>query len=132
MTMCQLYVLSYNGCLFTSAAVNGRWAISFRSSTPHFHLLTLNPTSGLTFLSSDHDRNLRSSKNLLLLCLSHKSNFVNSPFFVQAVLLYNTLPLEMSMPTSWFSFKMNVYNYFLTRLQERITKQQPSTHSERM
>lgn len=39
-----------------------------------------------SLLCSNYDQILRSKNNMLLLCLLHTSNFINSSFFVQSVL----------------------------------------------
>ncbi|GFG37563.1 hypothetical protein Cfor_00288, partial [Coptotermes formosanus] len=62
--------------------------------TPHFQ-----------FLNSSHDLNLRSSHNLLLLCPPHTSGLVHSSFYIQSILLWNALPLEIRMSTSRMAFK---------------------------
>lgn len=50
----------------------------------------------IQYLCPNNGRNLRSVNILLLSSPSHNSDFVNSSFFVQAVLLWNMLPLEIT------------------------------------
>lgn len=64
------------------------------------------------FLCSNHDRSLRSTDNLLLLCPSHTTNFINSSFYVQSVLLWNALPTEIRMSTKRLTFKKEFANFF--------------------
>lgn len=57
----------------------------------------------LCYFSSIHDRNFRSTNNLLLLCPFQNSDFVNAKSF--AVLLWNEkLPLESRMSTNHYTF----------------------------
>ncbi|KAJ8728174.1 hypothetical protein PYW08_016559 [Mythimna loreyi] len=78
------------------------------SPTPPSYLI-----SHFQYLSSSHAKNLRSSKNLLLICPSHTSNFVHSSFYIQSILLWNALPLDIRMATSRYSFKLMLRKYFL-------------------
>ena len=70
-------------------------------------------------LSSNHNRNLRSSNNLLLLCPSSSTGFIHSSFLVQSVLLWNALPSEIRMSTSSYAFKAKVRNSQRVTLLDR-------------
>ena len=90
---------------------------SMRALTTLFSLLfSPNPPSYLTshfqYLSTNHAKYLRSSNNRLLQCPSHRSDFLHSTFFVQSVLLWNALPLEIRMANSRLSFKVKVRKHF--------------------
>lgn len=65
--------------------------------------IILSPTyfdPDLRFLFSNHDRNIHSINNLLFLCPSNDSDFLDASFFVRAVLLWNAFPLDI-----WMSLK---------------------------
>ncbi|KAJ8735149.1 hypothetical protein PYW08_014399 [Mythimna loreyi] len=74
--------------------------------------------SDIKFLSSGHNKNLRSTNNRLLRCPSHRSGLIHSSFFVQAISLWNALPLDVRMATSRFSFKVKTREYIRKKLAE--------------
>ncbi|KAJ8710105.1 hypothetical protein PYW07_009471 [Mythimna separata] len=78
------------------------------SPTPPSYLIT-----HFQYLCSSHAKNLRSSNNLLLLCPSHTSDFVHSSFYIQSILLWNALPLDIRTAESRYAFKRKLRNYFL-------------------
>ena len=64
------------------------------------------------FLHLSHSRYLRSSNNLSLMTPVHTSSFVDNSFTVQAVRLWNSLPLNIRQAKSVSSFKVMVTNHF--------------------
>ncbi|CAK1581557.1 unnamed protein product [Parnassius mnemosyne] len=83
------------------------------SPTPPSYL-----TSHFQYLCSSHDRNLRSSNNLLLKCPSHKSGFLHSSFTVQSVHLWNALPLEIRTADNRYAFKKKIREHYFNKLAE--------------
>ena len=75
-------------------------------------------TSRFQYLCSAHTKTLRSSNNRLLRCPSHRSGFIQSSFFVQAVFLWNALPQEIRMATSRFSFKLKAREHIFKKLAD--------------
>ena len=67
--------------------------------------------SHFQYLCSTHARSLRSSNNLLLNCPSHTSDFIHSSFHIQAILLWNALPLDIRTATSRYAFKQKLRSY---------------------
>ncbi|KAJ8708776.1 hypothetical protein PYW08_010158 [Mythimna loreyi] len=91
---------------------------SLRALTTLFSLLN-SPTppsyliSHFQFLCASHARNLRSSNNLLLLFPSHTPDFVHSSFYIQYILLWNALPLDIRAAKNRYASKRKLRNYFL-------------------
>lgn len=87
----------------------------------HSILTCPTPPSYLTqyfkYLHSSHDKDLRSSNNLLLHCPTHHSSLVRSSFVVQSVQLWNSLPLNVRMITDRLTFKIKVRQLFLEKLK---------------
>lgn len=74
--------------------------------------------SKFLFRADAHDRQLRSSENLLLTFPSHRSGFMSNSFVVTAVRLWNGLPEAIRKAPSKDSFKIAVKKYLLN--QENI------------
>lgn len=84
----------------------------------------LDSPSSPTYLASyfqytcaNHTKFLRSSQNRHLQCISHRTDFFHSSFFIQAVILWNALPKEIRMATSRNSFKFKVREHLLKHWQ---------------
>lgn len=70
--------------------------------------------SHFRFLCSNHERRLRLTNNLLLLCTSHISNVINSYFYMQSFLLWNPLPTEIIMSTNRFTSSKQISSTITT------------------
>lgn len=68
------------------------------------------------FLCDSHDRNLRSSSNLLLNLPLHRTGFLSNSFKLSAMRLWNDLPPDIRLLPSKFSFKRAVHNLYLNSL----------------
>lgn len=64
-------------------------------------------------LSNIHDRSLRSDSNLMLKIPSHTSSFYTNSFSVQAVRLWNALPIYIRRAQSLDTFKSYLKNHYL-------------------
>ncbi|CAH2095156.1 unnamed protein product [Euphydryas editha] len=62
----------------------------------------------------DHSKVLRSSENLTLRLPMHKTKFFKQSFEVQAILLWNALPLSIRKAESLDIFKRRVKDYYLS------------------
>ncbi|KAJ0172872.1 hypothetical protein K1T71_004733 [Dendrolimus kikuchii] len=67
-----------------------------------------------SFLYQSHSCNLRSNENLLLTIPKHTSSFVGNSFAVQAVRLWNSLPLKIRQATSIGTFKHLITDHYLS------------------
>lgn len=67
-------------------------------------------------LSNSHDRSLRSDSNLMLKIPSHASSFYTNSFSVQAVRLWNALPIYIRRAQSLDTFKSHLKNHYLKSL----------------
>lgn len=93
----------------------------------HQHLLTFlygilfNPLSPsylkerFQYLSSTHDRTLRSAQNNLLAIPIHSSTRYSNSFTVSAASLWNELPLYLRNKMTAATFKIHLHSYLLTR-----------------
>ncbi|CAH1645617.1 unnamed protein product [Spodoptera littoralis] len=70
------------------------------------------------YLCANHSKNLRSSHNRFLQCPTHRTDFFHSSFFVQSILLWNALPLDVRMVSTRLSFKQKVRELLLERVAE--------------
>lgn len=66
-----------------------------------------------SYLSSHHEKILRSSSNDILTIPSHHTSFVSKSFAVVAVNLWNELPLEIRQAPNRVIFKNKVYKHYL-------------------
>ena len=78
-------------------------------------------TSQFQYLYSTHNKNLRSSNNLLLMCPLHSSDFIHSSFPIQSILLWNALPLEIRTSTNRFAFKTKVRQLLFEELAGHLS-----------
>lgn len=85
------------------------YGILFNQSTPSYL------KNRFEFLHSTHDRILRSSENFLLRTPPHFTNFYGKSFSVQAVRLWNTLPVHIRRAPSLPVFKKLVKEHFLSK-----------------
>lgn len=74
--------------------------------------------SHFKYLNASHDKILRSSHNRLLQCPIHRSDFLHSSFFVQSIILWNSLPKEIRMISNRFTFKLKVREHIHKKLEE--------------
>ena len=70
-------------------------------------------TTHFQYLCPAHSKVFRSSNNRLLRCLSHRSGFLKSSFLVQAVFLWNELPLNIRTGTNRLPFRVKVREQLL-------------------
>lgn len=68
------------------------------------------------YLHSLNSRSLRSSENLLLKTPGHCSSFYDDSFTVQAVRLWNALPVEIRRATSLDIFKSKLKHHYLSSI----------------
>ncbi|XP_022838102.1 uncharacterized protein LOC111365135 [Spodoptera litura] len=68
------------------------------------------------FLNDAHSRSLRSSANLRLEMAQHSSKFYSKSFTVQAVRLWNALPVSIRQAQSLAAFKEQVKKHYLSSL----------------
>ncbi|KAJ8728054.1 hypothetical protein PYW08_016439 [Mythimna loreyi] len=105
-------VLSSSGCqsAFAGMLIFYRcFTVSCLFPQPPFYL-----KEHFRFLHDTHSRHLRSSENLTLLMPSHSTKFCDKSFAVQAVRLWNALPLAIRQAQSLNSFKNLVRDHYLS------------------
>lgn len=67
-----------------------------------------------TFLSNTHDRNLRSSSNLILNIPLHSSTSYSNSFTIKSAKLWNALPLSVRIAPSITIFKKLLREHYLS------------------